>query len=243
MKEVNTGRINQTLAKQYQFDVKGLLSKSASLTKMNFGSLLQGSVVLFLTFVVLGIIVQPFITIHDDGTYTFEHQSIIEIVAICVVAPLLSGLYMMGVNQARGNKITVFSTFQYFPLFFLLALTQLINSILVQLGMMLLLVPGIYFYLASTFSLMLVADKKLTPISAIILSCRLFNAYWKQLVSIYAVIILLFITVPFTLGFSLIWVLPFYFSITGLLYQELAGDSSEDVSTPNNGVNESSFDA
>ena len=60
MKEVNTGRINQTLAKQYQFDVKGLLSKAASLTKMNFGSLLQGSVVLFLTFVVLGIIVQPF---------------------------------------------------------------------------------------------------------------------------------------------------------------------------------------
>ena len=210
---------------------------------MNFGSLLQGSVVLFLTFVVLGIIVQPFITVHDDGTYTFEHQSIIEIVAICVVAPLLSGLYMMGVNQARGNKITVFSTFQYFPLFFLLALTQLINSILVQLGMMLLLIPGIYFYLASTFSLMLVADKKLTPISAIILSCRLFNAYWKQLVSIYAVIILLFITVPFTLGFSLIWVLPFYFSITGLLYQELAGDSSGDISTSNNDVNESSFDA
>ena len=131
MKEVNTGRINQTLAKQYQFDVKGLLSKAASLTKMNFGSLLQGSVVLFLTFVVLGIIVQPFITVHDDGTYTFEHQSIIEIVAICVVAPLLSGLYMMGVNQARGNKITVFSTFQYFPLFFLLALTQL-NTIHTQ---------------------------------------------------------------------------------------------------------------
>lgn len=243
MKEVNTGRINQTLAKQYQFDVKGLLRKAASLTKMNFGSLLQGCVVLFLTFVVLGIIVQPFITVHDDGTYTFEHQSIIEIVAICVVAPLLSGLYMMGVSQARGHKITVFSTFQYFPLIFLLALTQLINSILVQLGMMLLLIPGIYFYLASTFSIMLVADKKLTPISAIILSCRLFNAYWKQLVSIYAVIILLFITVPFTLGFSLIWVLPFYFSITGLLYQELAGDSSEGVSTLNDGVNESSFDA
>ena len=97
MKDVNQDRLNNTLSKQYQFDTKGLLRRAAGLTKANFSSLLQGSVVLFLTFVVLGVFAQQYITINDDGTYVFEHQSIIEIVAICIVAPLLTGLYMMGV--------------------------------------------------------------------------------------------------------------------------------------------------
>lgn len=243
MKEVNSERLEQTLAKQYNFDVKALLTKAARLTKTNFGTLLQGSVVLFLTFVVLGVFAQQYITINEDGSYVFEHQSIIEIVAICVVAPLMTGLYMMGVSHARGTKTTVFSTFQYFPLIFLLALTQLVNSILVQLGMLLLFLPGIYFYIASSFSLTLVADRKLTPISAIILSCRVFNAYWVQITSVFGVLFLLFLTIPLTLGFSLIWVLPFYFSLTGLLYEELIGQQGQNISSTKSSANESSFDA
>ena len=95
MKDVNPDRINNTLSKQYRFDAMGLLRRAAGLTKSNFSSLLQGSVVLFLTFVVLGVFAQQYITINDDGSYVFEHQSIIEIVAICIVAPLLTGLYMI----------------------------------------------------------------------------------------------------------------------------------------------------
>lgn len=56
MKEVHPDRLSQTLAKAYEFDIKALLSKAARLTKSNFGTLLQGSVVLFLTFVVLGVL-------------------------------------------------------------------------------------------------------------------------------------------------------------------------------------------
>jgi len=105
VKDVNQDRLNNTLSKQYQFDTKGLLRRAAGLTKANFSSLLQGSVVLFLTFVVLGVFAQQYITINADGTYVFEHQSIIEIVAICIVAPLLTGLYMMGVFVARNFSI------------------------------------------------------------------------------------------------------------------------------------------
>jgi hypothetical protein len=243
VKDVNSDRLSQTLAKQYQFDIKALLSNGAKLTKGNFSTLLQGSVVLFLTFVAIGMFATQYITVHDDQTYTFEHQSIIEIAAICIIAPLVTGLYMMGVNQARGMKTTVFTIFQYFPLLFLVALTQLVTSILVQLGLVLLLLPGIYFYVASSFALMLVADRKMTPISAIILSCRVFNAYWTQISAIFGVFVLLFASVPLTLGFSLIWVLPFYFSMMGLLYQELVGQQGLRTDASVTDVKESSFDA
>ena len=243
MNDVQKDKLQQTLNRQYNFNVKQILSNAASLTKSNYGALLQGSVVLFLTFVVIGLLAQPYITVNNDGTYVFEHQSIIEIIAICIVSPLITGLYMMGVMNARAQKTSVFTVFSFFPLLFLLALTQLVNSILVQLGLVLLIIPGLYFYLASSFSLMLVADRKLTPISAIILSCRVFNAYWTQIAAVYGVLFLLFLTAPLTLGFSLIWVLPFYFSVMGLLYQELIGEQERGKGAPINDVNESRFDA
>lgn len=119
------------------------------------------------------------------------------------------------------------------------------NGIVVQIGLVLLVVPGVYFWMATSFSLMLVADKSLTPLRAIILSCRVFNAYWAQLAGVFAIFIILFISVPFTLGLSLVWVLPLYFSMLGLLYEEMIGEEGEYTpsQTVQSKTNESSFDA
>jgi hypothetical protein len=240
-----SSKLERTLSKQYDFDIKSLFSRANGLVKANFSSLFQASLVLFLTFVALGFVAQKFIIFNDDGTFIFEHQSLIEIVAIFIVAPLIGGLYMMGVSHARGQKTTVFSIFSYVSLIFALALTQLVNGIVVQIGLVLLFAPGVYLWMATSFSLMLVADKSLTPLRAIILSCRVFNAYWAPLTGVFAVFIILFITVPLTLGLSLIWVLPLYFSMLGLLYEEMIGEEGEH--TPTQSVqhkrNESSFDA
>ncbi|MDO6565841.1 stress protein [Alteromonas sp. 1_MG-2023] len=234
-----------TFAKQYHFDIKALFSRANGLAKANFFSLFQASLVLFLTFVVLGLFAQQFVTFNDDGTFVFEHQSLIEIGAIFIVAPLIAGLYMMGVRHARGEKTTVFSLFSYLSFIFAFALTQLVNGIVVQIGLVLLIVPGVYLWMATSFSLMLVADKSLTPLRAIILSCRVFNAYWAQLTGVFAIFIILFFTVPLTFGLSLIWVLPLYFSMLGLLYEELIGEEGEQTPTQHvqNKANESSFDA
>lgn len=244
-KQSTPSTIDRTLAKQYKFEIKSLLVRTNGLVVANYFSLLQASLLLFVVFVILGVIAQQFIIFNDDGTFFFEHQSIIEIVGVFLLAPLITGLYMMGVNHARGLKTSVFSIFNYVSLIFVLALTQLINSILVQLGVALLLIPGIYFWMATSFSLMLVADKSLTPLRAIILSCKVFNAYWLHLLAIFGIVILLFLTAPLTFGFSLLWVIPFYFSLMGLLYEELIGGEGvvNALSSAQIASNESRFDA
>lgn len=107
-----SSKLERTLSKQYDFDIKSLFSRANGLAKANFLSLFQASLVLFLTFVVLGFVAQKFITFNEDGTFIFEHQSLIEIVAIFIVAPLIGGLYMMGVSHARGQKNHGFLYFQ-----------------------------------------------------------------------------------------------------------------------------------
>lgn len=235
--------IESTLSGERDIDVKSVFIRANQFVKGNFSTLFQGVFVLFLMFVMLGVVAQSFITINADGSYIIEHQSLIEIAAVFVLSPLVAGLYMVGVAQARREPTTVFSMFKYLPLVFVTALTQLIISIIVQLGLVLLIVPGVYVWMASIFSLMLVSDKQMTPIRALILSCKVFNVYWRKLTAVFAVFVLLFLTAPLTFGLSLVWVLPLYFSVFGLLYNDLFG--GEDSIPKDDAVttSESTFDA
>jgi hypothetical protein len=235
--------ITYTLSGERDIDVKSVFVRANQFVKGNFSTLFQGVFVLFLVFVMLGVVTQSFITVNEDGSYIIEHQSIIEIAAVFVLSPLITGLYMLGVAHARREPTNVFSMFSFLPLIFVLALTQLIISIVVQLGLVLLIVPGVYVWMASIFSLMLVSDRQMTPIRAIILSCKVFNAYWTKLSVVFAVFILLFLTAPLTFGLSLVWVLPLYFSVFGLLYNDLFGSEHSSPESDTTSTNESTFDA
>lgn len=236
-------RLQRTLEKSHDFDIKAVFLQANRMTKANFATLFQACLVLVVVFIIIGAITQPYITVHDDGTFTIQHQSIIEIATVFVVSPLIAGLYMLGVSHARNTPRTVFAIFNYIPLIFLLALTQLVNSILVQLGLVLLIIPGVYLWMATSFSLILVADKSLTPLKAILLSCRVFNAYWGQLTALFMIMAVLAITIPLTLGFSLIWIMPLYFSLIGVLYEKLIGGEQVRTEAKPEERNESSFDA
>lgn len=235
--------ITNTLSGQREIDIKSVFIRANQFVKGNFSTLFQGVFVLFLVFIMLGVVTQSFITINDDGSYVIEHQSVIEIAAVFVLSPLITGLYMLGVAHARREPTNVFSMFSFLPLIFVLALTQLIISIVVQLGLILLVVPGVYVWMASIFSLMLVADKQMTPIRAIILSCKVFNVYWTKISAIFGVFVLLFLTAPLTFGLSLVWVLPLYFSVFGLLYNDLFGSENSSPESNTKPTNESTFDA
>lgn len=223
--------------------VKSVLQQGNALVKRDFFNWFQATVILALVFIVFGAVASQYVTFHEDNTFTIQHQSIIEIVGVVVLAPLFTGLYVMGVRAARGNKITVFEVFKFFPQVFLVALTQLLISILVQIGAILLIIPGVYLWMASVFALPLVAEKRLSPIQAIITSCRGFNKNWSSLLAIYGVMFLLFITVPLSYGLTILWVMPLYFCVMGIAYAYIFDEAVLDSSTTEKVSNESHFNA
>ncbi len=222
--------------------VKSVLQQANRLVKKDFFNWLQATVILALVFIVFGAVASQYITFHEDNTFTIEHQSIIEIVGVVVLSPLFTGLYVMGVRAARGDKISVFDVFKFFPLVFLVALTQLLISILVQIGAIVI-IPGVYLWMASVFALTLVAEKRLSPVQAIIASCKGFNKNWLPLLALYGVMFLLFITVPLSYGLTILWVMPLYFCVMGIAYSYIFDDAVLISSTPAKLSNESHFDA
>lgn len=228
-----TDRLQSTLDGQYQFEIKSVFTRANSLVKQHFSSLVQACVLIFLALVIMALIMQ---SIQDS------FQAVFQIAVILVIAPLQTGLYMMGVSAARNQHVRVFDLFKYLPLTIVLALTHLITIILTQLGTVLFIIPGIYMVVASTFALILVADRQLTAVSAIILSCRVVNRYFWQMLTLLAIFLVLVLVSILTFGFGLIWVMPLYFCAIGVLYEDMLGQTGPG-SQEENREGESTFDA
>ncbi|GGW88723.1 stress protein [Alteromonas halophila] len=234
--------INRALRGDYHFNIKSVLGRANTQLKQHFAAMLQASVILFVVLVGLSLILATAFDITEPEGITPTQRVLFQIAGVLVMAPLQTGLYMMGSYAARGNDVRGFHVFTFLPQVLVLALAQLLASMLTQLGLGLLIIPGVYLWVATVFTLPLVADKGLRPLSALIVSIKTVNRHIGHMLALMGILLLLFATAIPTYGLSLIWVLPFYFSTIGLLYNDLFGPANEIPATQAEGK-ETSFDA
>lgn len=106
------------------------------------------------------------------------------------------GLYLTCIRRMRGEKVSVGNVFDGFKLCFVqLMLTGAVSQFLIQLGVLFCFLPGLYLFIAWTFALPLVADKRLEFWSALELSRKVTTRVWFQVFIIRLVIFLPFIIV------------------------------------------------
>ena len=134
-------------------------------------------------------------------------------VGVLINGPLLGGLYYYFLKKIRGQSATLSDAFAGFSLAFLqLFLLYLVSGILITLGLILCLIPGIYLGVAFYFAYALLVDRKLDFWPAMDISRRVVNRMWWQvfgfvllmaLINILGVLALcvgVFVTFPVTLA-------------------------------------------
>lgn len=201
-----------------QFHFSWLAKTSVEILKKQFSAMLQGCLVLLVSVIACGVLLSYFFSIEEMSQLSPSQQGIIDIALILVVAPLTAGIAVMGVTAARSQQVKTLDIFNYIPLVIVLALAQLLISILVQIGLILLLLPGIYLLLATTFVLPLIADKKLGIFDAILQSCKMVNKFILSFIVLFSVFFVLFLLSLLTFGFALLFVMPLYFVTLGVIY-------------------------
>ncbi|GBL02921.1 stress protein [Glaciecola sp. KUL10] len=243
-------QFEKALSGRYQLSIKNVFERANDLTKKNFTSMVQAIFVLFFALTVLGMLIVEVYgiqTIEDFNSLEQSESSIINIIFTLALAPLIAGIIMMGIKNARGQKTTAGNVFSLLSLSLLLALGSLVTSILITLGIALFILPGLYLYLTTKFTLPLIADRGLSPISAIIMSIKILHKYVFHILLITLVFALLMMLVIMTLGLAFVWVGPLYFNVFGILYQDIVGGEEqptqleEDKQTQN--IRETHFDA
>ncbi len=113
-------------------------------------------------------------------------------VGILLNGPLLGGLWWYVLKLVRGQRGAMEDAFAGFTVDFLQTmLTSVVSSLLIGLGLIFCIVPGIYLAVAWTFALPLVMDKRLTFWDAMEVSRKVVNRCWWAVFGLVAVSALL----------------------------------------------------
>lgn len=140
-----------------------------------------------------------------------------------ISAPVYAGISLMAMSHAAGLNTKLRHIGKGLQFTVPVILATLFSLMLQGIAGMILPFLSIYFSLAFTHSILLICDKKVPPMQSLLLSLRAVNKKIFTVAAIYMMVMLMFIAAAMLYGIGLIFVLPFFFHVKGILYREMFG--------------------
>jgi hypothetical protein len=107
------------------------------------------------------------------------------IIYLCFNGVLMGGLYLACLRRMRGETVAPTEVFNGFKVAFVqLLLTGLVSSLLTEFSFCFLILPAIYFAVAWTFALPLVADKQMPFWPAMEMSRKVVTRIWFEVLAL-----------------------------------------------------------
>ncbi len=237
--------MNTDPKQNYSLDIKSLFERGNTATKHNLPVMLR--CLFILLFIGLAAFVAFFNIYNIETVAQLESMQtetyFFNMLLTVAMSPLMAGMGMLAVKTERKQVINVSTLFMYVPFILWLATAELVISLLTQVGMTLFVVPAIYIFITTIFVKFLIADKQLRPFLAIKTSIQMCNQYLLQLTLLFAIFLVLFVIGMLTFGLAFIWVMPLYYNVTGILYNDLFGTVVERHQASLTTSEETHFDA
>ncbi|MFI3246459.1 MAG: hypothetical protein R3Y10_08240 [Ferrimonas sp.] len=156
---------------------------------------------------------------------------------LIVSAPLEAGLAWLGLGAFLGKNIRPQQVFYAMPLSAGLIVIALVSSALVNLGLQLLLFPGIYLMAVLSFANLYYLQHQGTPLQAMWRSAKVVHHHFGLVLGFNGAMIGLFMLAAIPFGLGLVFAVPFYFIGKGVLYHRLF--SVDDMPEPEEQTSES----
>ncbi len=235
---------------KYEFTIADIFKRAYQLSKTNNWTIVQALVcIIGISFSVYLVYLNMFdidksaLLDPENSPLSSFQQVTIEMTLTILLAPLWTGAAMIAVFTARKKTVNTMRIFGYYKMLPMLAMASIIISIFFTFGIMLLFLPGVYIFIATTFTLPLIADKNLSPLQAIFTSIKMANIYLTKMVLVYLLFFVMLFVVIISFGIAYLWVGPLYFNVKAILYQDLFCTDQQVEYTEISGKNDGVFDA
>lgn len=219
------GNIQSSLDGEYVFDLSNLFKDAWELTQTNKWIIIQMALVTITIAFLIVVVMLQMMSIDNIQQIPQRAQLSIDLVVTGLISPFIAALMLSAVKHSTDRHSRISDLTSLIPKTLSLAITSLMIALIVNLGILVFILPGLYLSIACGFAILLVAEKNMPPIQSIFLSIRVVNVYWLDFIKINLVFLLLFVLVVLTFGLALIWVAPFYYHVKGILYRDLFGVS------------------
>ncbi|WEJ71339.1 MULTISPECIES: hypothetical protein [unclassified Pseudomonas] len=221
--------IEEALARGYDFTIGDVIQEAWQRVSGTKGLIIAG-------FIVYGVVVQIIsfalglvlgIGYAASGTEVSASVAILQLVvgviAGAVGYPFLAGINMLGIRRAADQPVSFNEMFSHFGLFIPLLITGLIMTVLIYLGMLLLVLPGIYLSIAYILAIPLAVERKLSPWQALEASRKAITQHWFKVFGLFLVLGVIIMVSAIPLGIGMVWSLPLAIICIGVLYRTIFG--------------------
>ncbi|HAT33836.1 MAG TPA: hypothetical protein DCW29_24240 [Janthinobacterium sp.] len=140
---------------------------------------------------------------------------------------LAGGMYMLGIKLVAGIPVQAKEVFAHFKRIVPLSIAMILMGLLITIGFILLIIPGIYLAVAYTMAMPLILEKNMSPWQALETSRKTITRHWFRMCGFIIANTILGIVATLLLGIGLIWYVPFSLICLGLIYRNMFGFSDE----------------
>ena len=224
--EDSCGSLQRGLAGEYELNLSALLSESWGRVSGNKGLIWMAMLfylgLAFLIGMFFGVLNTPPVDASElQPPSTME--AIGNLVSALVLMPMAVGLAFLAAALAMGHRPNPKSLFAWYGHTLKIFLTGLLMNLLILIGLLLLVLPGIYLAVSYQIALPLMVDKKLGPWEALEASRKIIGHRFFTVLGFDIVAFVLVALSMLLLGIPFIWTVPMLVIAFGVIYRNMVG--------------------
>lgn len=217
------GSIENAVAGRYDFAIGDVMSEAWGLVKGFKGTFWAAGIVIYLMTIVSILIwtrISMAIFAGHPGTIG---PAIFNGLIGAFMAPLYVGMTALVVRRAAGMPATFSTAFAYLGKVPLLFVSGLLTMLMTYLGLVLLIIPGLYLGVAYGMTIPLIAFNELGAWQAMEISRKAITHKWFSVFALNLAVGFVVFLSALPLGIGLIWTMPWAMLVLGVLYRRMFG--------------------
>lgn len=181
-----------------------------------FKATLWGALLIYIAITI--VVTLPFEFMGKDSLIM---MAISQIVVGLVTYPLYAGITLLGIKRSVGAATNAFMIFDYYSKIIPIFLLYVAIIILIMIGFVLLIIPGIYLAVAYSLAIPLLVEKNMGIWEALETSRKTIHKCWFKVFGLYLIVMVLLLLAAIPLGIGLIWAVPLTNLVVGVVYRNL----------------------
>jgi hypothetical protein len=161
----------------------------------------------------------------------FVVRMLVQAVLTALMMPLVVGLIGMAVRRAAGQSVKFSMAFAYLNRAPVFIVAGFLTTALTYVGLILLVIPGIYLSIAWGMTFPLLAFSQLRPWDAMEASRKAITHHWWRVFFLYIAVGILTGLSALALLIPVIWTAPWAFLVMGVLYRRIFGVPADAVAS------------
>jgi uncharacterized membrane protein len=213
------GSIEATLAGRADLRVGAVLREAWERTDGIKAPLIAGCLIIYAAMTVATLVLQSIFGAEPESPMA---GAISQLVLMLIVYPFMGGVFMFGLNRSLGRPVHFEGLFGQYRRALPIVAVALVQGAFTLVGLLLLIVPGIYLSIALSLAVPLKVERDLPIMECLVTSLRIVNRKFLEVALLMLVSgALLVLGVLSLIGW--IWTVPWTIMIFAITYRQLVG--------------------